>query len=135
MKKLFRNIVIASLTIIIGFTSSQLFAGNKDRAGQAGANELLVNPWAMSSGWGNAGMASVKGVDAMWSNVAGISFTNTMDINFSYTNWLAGSGTNVISFGMLFRVSESVVGGLSVMSMSFGSIDRTDTEQIGRAHV
>ncbi|MDY6436461.1 MAG: PorV/PorQ family protein [Bacteroidales bacterium] len=128
MKKLFRNIVIASLTIIIGFTSSQLFAGNKDRAGQAGANELLVNPWAMSSGWGNAGMASVKGVDAMWSNVAGISFTNTMDINFSYTNWLAGSGTNVISFGMLFRVSESVVGGLSVMSMSFGSIDRTDTE-------
>ena len=128
MKKLFKTIVIASLTIIIGLTSTELFAGNKDRAGQAGANELLVNPWAASSGWGNAGMASVKGVDALWSNVAGISFTNTLDLNFSYTDWLSGSGTNVVSFGMLFRVSESVVSGLSVMSMSFGEIERTDTE-------
>ena len=128
MKKLFKTIVIASLTIIIGLTSTELFAGNKDRAGQAGANELLINPWAVSSGWGNAGMASVKGVDAMWSNVAGISFTNTMDLDFSYTNWLAGSGTSVVSFGMLVRFSESIVGGLSVMSMNFGEIEKTTTE-------
>ena len=128
MKKLFRTIVIASLTIIIGFTSTEAFAGNKDRAGQAGANELLVNPWAASSGWGNAGMACVTGVDAMWSNVAGISFVNTMDIDFSYTNWLAGSGTTVVSFGFLTRISESIVAGLSVMSMSFGDIEKTTTE-------
>ena len=128
MKKLFRTIVIVSLTIIIGFTSTEAFAGNKDRAGQAGANELLVNPWAVSSGWGNAGMACIKGVDAMWSNVAGITFTNTLDLNFSYTNWLAGSETSVVAFGMLTRVSESVVAGLSVMSMSFGEIQRTTTE-------
>ena len=128
MKKLFRTIVIASLTIIIGFTSIEAFAGNKDRAGQAGANELLVNPWAASSGWGNAGMACVTGVDAMWSNVAGISFVNTMDIDFSYTNWLAGSGTTVVSFGFLTRISESIVAGLSVMSMSFGDIEKTTTE-------
>ena len=128
MKKLFRTIVIASLTIIIGLTSTELFAGNKDRAGQAGASELLVNPWAVSSGWGNAGMASVKGVDAMWSNVAGISFVNTMDLNFSYTNWLAGSGTSIASFGGLVRVSESIVAGLSFMSMSFGTIEKTTTE-------
>ena len=128
MKKLFRTIVIASLTIIIGLTSTELFAGNKDRAGQAGASELLVNPWAVSSGWGNAGMASVKGVDAMWSNVAGISFVNTMDLNFSYTNWLAGSGTSIASFGGLVRISESIVAGLSVMSMNFGEIQKTTTE-------
>ena len=128
MKKLFKTIVTLSLTIIIGFTSTEAFAGNKDRAGQAGANELLVNPWAASSGWGNAGMASVKGVDAIWSNVAGISFTNTIDLDFSYTNWLAGSGTSVVSFGLLARVSESVVAGISVMSMSFGELQRTDTE-------
>jgi len=125
MKKLFRTIVILSLTIIIGFTSTEVFAGNKDRAGQAGANELLINPWAASSGWANAGMASVKGVDAMWGNVAGISFVNTMDINFSYTDWLSGSGTKIIAFGAIVRVSESIVLGLDVMSMSFGEIDRT----------
>lgn len=125
MKKLFKTIVILSLTIIIGFTSTEAFAGNKDRAGQAGANELLVNPWAVSSGWGNAGMACVKGVSAMWSNVAGISFTNTLEANFSYTNWLAGSDIKVVSFGLLVRLSESLVGGLSVMSMNLGEIDRT----------
>lgn len=128
MKKLFKTIVILSLTIIIGFTSTEAFAGNKDRAGQAGANELLINPWAASSGWANAGMASVKGVDAMWGNVAGISFVNTMDINFSYTNWLAGSGTSVVSFGALVRISESMVLGLDVMSMNFGEIERTTNE-------
>ena len=128
MKKLFRTIVIVSLTIIVGFTSTEAFAGNKDRAGQAGANELLVNPWAASSGWGNAGMACIKGVDAMWSNVAGISFTNTLELDFSHTNWLSGSGTSVVSFGMLARVSESVVAGLSVMSMSFGDIKIRTTE-------
>lgn len=128
MKKLFRTIVILSLTIIIGFTSTEAFAGNKDRAGQAGANELLINPWAASSGWANAGMASVKGVDAMWGNVAGISFVNSMDINFSYTNWLAGSGTSVYSFGALVRLSESMVLGLDVMSMNFGEIEKTTNE-------
>lgn len=128
MKKLFKTIVILSLTIIIGFTSTEAFAGNKDRTGQAGANELLINPWAASSGWSNAGMASVKGVDAMWGNVAGISFVNTMDINFSYTNWLAGSGTNVASFGAIVRVSESLVLGLDFMSMNFGEIERTTND-------
>jgi len=128
MKKLFRTIVIVSLTIIIGFASTEAFAGNKDRAGQAGANELLINPWAASSGWGNAGMASVKGVDAMWGNVAGISFVNTMDINFTYTNWLAGSNTKVVSFGALVRLSESLVLGLDFMSMNFGEIERTTNE-------
>ncbi|MCQ2306075.1 MAG: PorV/PorQ family protein [Bacteroidales bacterium] len=128
MKKLFRTIVILSLTIIIGFTSTEAFAGNKDRAGQAGANELLINPWAASAGWANAGMASVKGVDAMWGNVAGISFVNTMDIDFSYTNWLSGSETSIYSFGALVRLSESMVLGLNVMSMNFGEIDKTTVE-------
>lgn len=128
MKKLFRTIVTLSLTIIIGFASTEAFAGNKDRSGQAGANELLINPWAASAGWSNAGMASVKGVDAMWGNVAGISFVNTMDIDFSYTNWLAGSDTKVVSFGAIVRISESMVLGLNVMSMNFGEIERTTTE-------
>lgn len=128
MKKLFRTIVTLSLTIIIGFASTEAFAGNKDRSGQAGANELLINPWAASAGWSNAGMASVKGVDAMWGNVAGISFVNTMDIDFSYTNWLAGSDTKVVSFGAIVRISESMVLGLNVMSMNFGDIERTTPE-------
>ena len=127
MKKLFKSIVIVSLTILVLGFSNTAFAGNKDRSGQAGATELLINPWASTAGWGNAGMSSVHGVEAMWSNVAGITATNSLDLNFSYVNWLNGSGVNSYSFGFLARVSESVVAGLYVMSFSPGEIERTTT--------
>lgn len=127
MKKLFKSIVIVSLTILVLGFSNTAFAGNKDRSGQAGATELLINPWASTAGWGNAGMSSVHGVEAMWSNVAGITATNSLDLNFSYINWLNGSEINSFSFGFLARVSESVVAGLYVMSFSPGEIERTTT--------
>ncbi|MBQ2853195.1 MAG: PorV/PorQ family protein [Bacteroidales bacterium] len=128
MKKLFKSIVIVSLTILVLGFSNEVFAGNKDRSGQAGATELLINPWAATSGWGNAGMSTVHGVDAMWGNVAGITATNSIDLNFSYTSWLKGSEVNMFSFGFLARVSESVVAGLYVMSFSPGEIYKTTTE-------
>lgn len=128
MKKLFKSIVILSLTILVLGYSNTAFAGNKDRSGQAGATELLINPWAATSGWGNAGMAMVSGVEAMWGNVAGITSTNSINLNFSYTNWLQGSGVNAYSFGFTARVSESVVAGLYVMSFNPGEIERTTTE-------
>lgn len=128
MKKLFKSIVIVSLTILVLGLSNTAFAGNKDRSGQAGATELLINPWASSAGWANAGMSSIHGVEAMWGNVAGITATNSIDLNFSYVNWLKGSDVNSYSFGFLARVSESVVAGLYVMSFNPGEIERTTTE-------
>ena len=68
-----------SLVLLIGVNAPQAFAGNEDRSGQAGAPELLINPWAASSGWGNAGMSFVKGVEAMYGNVAGISGIRGLD--------------------------------------------------------
>jgi hypothetical protein len=42
MKKLFKSIVILSLTILVLGYSNTAFAGNQDRLGQAGATELLI---------------------------------------------------------------------------------------------
>jgi hypothetical protein len=114
----------------MGLSAPQAFAGNKDRSGQAGASELLINPWAASSGWGNAGMSSVHGVDAIFGNVAGITSCRTLDANFSHTWWLQGVGndTRVSSFGFLARVGESSVLGLSFMTFSLGTIDITTTQ-------
>ena len=111
----------------MGLSAPQAFAGNKDRSGQAGASELLINPWAASSGWGNAGMSSVHGVDAIFGNVAGITSCRTLDANFSHTWWLQGVGndTRISSFGFLARVGESSVLGLSFMTFSLGVIDVT----------
>ena len=129
MKKSFGYIVL-SLVVLFGLTAPQAFAGNKDRSGQAGASELLINPWAASSGWGNAGMSSVHGLDAMFANVAGITACNSIDLNFTHTTWLMGVGndTRISSFGVLARVGESSVLGLSFMSFSIGEIPITTVE-------
>jgi hypothetical protein len=116
---------------IIGLLMAPLgdsYAGNKDRSGQAGAGELLINPWARSSGWGNVNTANVRGVEGMFINVAGIAFTNKSEFGFSYVNYLKGTGINVFTFGYTQKLGESSVLGVSVFSMTFGSIEVTTSD-------
>ena len=129
MKKTFGYIIL-SMAILLGLSAPEAFAGNKDRSGQAGASQLLINPWAASSGWGNAGMSKVHGLDAIFGNVAGITSCNRLDLNFSHTDWLHGfdNKVRISSFGVLARVGESSVLGLSFMSFSIGEIPITTTE-------
>jgi len=60
-------IILISMPII-------MFGGNEQRAGQAGASELLLNPWARSSGLSDANSASVRGLESIYSNIAGTAF-------------------------------------------------------------
>jgi hypothetical protein len=59
MKSLQKYILASLFTIAVFLPVNEMWAGNKDRAGEAGASELLINPWARSSGWGGANTASV----------------------------------------------------------------------------
>jgi len=127
MKKSFKYIVL-SLVLLFGINAPMAFAGNEDRSGQAGASELLINPWAASAGFGNAGMSFVHGVEAMYGNVAGITGIRSLDVNFSHTDWLSGSGIRISSFGLAVRVGESSVLGLSFMSFNLGEVDQTTTD-------
>ena len=112
---------------LIGFASTNtLYAGNPDRVGSAGASQLLINPWARSSGWGAANSASVRGLEALYSNVAGIAFTNKTEIIFSRSSWIADIPIN--SFGFTQKVSETGVLALAISSISIADIDRTTTQ-------
>jgi hypothetical protein len=110
------------------FTPAVSFAGNEQRAGQAGATELLINPWARSSGWAGANSASSRGLESMFLNVAGTAFTKKTELLFSRTNWLVGTDIHISSFGFTQRVGETGALGLGIMSMDFGDIDITTTE-------
>ena len=122
MKKI--SIAIA-LTFIL---SSSIHAGNEDRAGEAGASELLINPWARSSGWGGANSASVKGLEAMNLNVAGLAFTKNAELTFSNTRWLSGTDINIFNIGFAKQLGETGVLGVTVTSMDFGEIDVTTVD-------
>ncbi len=126
MKTLYRYFALILIGVLL--VPNLSFAGNKDRSGQAGASELLINPWTRSSGWGSANMSKVHGLEALWGNVGGAAFTNKSQVIFSYTDWLKGTDTKLYSFGLTQRVSESGVLGLQVMSMSFGEIEITTTD-------
>ncbi len=123
MKTLYRNLIVILIVVLIFPIAESTFAGNKDRSGQAGATELLINPWARSSGWASANMSRVRGLEAIWGNVAGTAFTPKTQIIFSNTQWLKGTGTNIMSFGLSQRVGDVGALTLAVMSMSFGEID------------
>ena len=122
------KISVLIILIISTFSVSSLFSGNQDRAGQAGASELLIDPWARSSGWGNANTACVNGLESIYLNVAGTAFTNKTELIFSRTNWLEGSGVSINNFGLSQRISKTGVLSFSVMSMSFGEIQITTVD-------
>lgn len=102
-----------------------MFAGNPDRVGSAGASHVLINPWARSSGLANANMASIRGVEATFLNVAGLAFVDRTELLFTNTQYLVGSGISINSVGLGQKVGNSGVIGLSVMTMGFGDIEIT----------
>jgi hypothetical protein len=120
---------VAIIALMLPFNNS--FAGNPQRAGQAGASELLINPWARTSGWGGANIAGVRGLEGIFSNVAGLAFTEKTELIFSQSQWLKfgdDAVADISSFGFSQKVGESAVLGFSVMSMSFGDIEITTVD-------
>jgi len=119
-------------TIVLGgmlaLSAMQVQAGNPDRSGSAGADQLLINPWARAAGLGNSSMASVTGIESTFLNVAGLAFIRKTEINFSTSNYLGGTDINISSVGFAQRVGESSVLGISVMYIGFGDIPITTTE-------
>lgn len=123
-----KRIYLILLISILGLVSSDLFAGNWQRAGQAGASQLLINPWARTSGWGEAGVACVTGYESMHLNVAGLAFTKKLEVGFNNSQYLVGSGIQINAAALAIRVGENSVLGAMVNIFSWGEIDRTSED-------
>jgi len=128
MNKTVRIFLAITLLGLLIFPFNNLKAGNEDRVGECGSQELLINPWARSSGWGGVGIANSRGIEAMYTNVAGLAFTPRTEIVFAHTIWLQGSGVGINTFGLSQKIGQTGVLGISVMSMSFGDIQITTVD-------
>ena len=131
MKNIFRIIAVVALMMLLSTESA--WAGNDRRRGTSGAMELLINPWARSTGWGSANVSCVRGLDAFYSNIAGLSFINTIEVSYTNTLLAGGksglnSGASINSFGIAVRLFDQGVLGISLMAMGFGDIDVTTVE-------
>jgi hypothetical protein len=136
MKHIYRRRLFSLALAALLIQTGSVKAGNPDRAGQAGASELLINPWARSSGWGGANSGSARGLEAQFLNVAGIAFTKKTEAIFSHTNLMQGSGMSINAFGLSQKAGEGGVIGVSLMSLSFGDIKVTtnDIPEPGQAY-
>ena len=116
MKKQLSIILIATLGL------GSVWAGNPDRAGSAGASQLLINPWAASNGLVGANMASIRGLESVFTNVAGLCFIGKNELITANSQYLSGTGISLNSVGFATRVGDSGVLGITVTSMQFGDI-------------
>ncbi len=123
-----KTLLLIALSCIINIPF--LNAGNPDRVGQAGATELLINPWARSAGWGGAFTAGISGVAAMRFNPAGILNIPNSEFTFSRTAWLSGSDIFINAFAFAQSMGEEGTDafGISIMSFDFGEIEITTVD-------
>ncbi|NND35249.1 MAG: PorV/PorQ family protein [Saprospiraceae bacterium] len=117
-------LLLLSLTLVLG-----LWAGNPDRQGEAGAYELLLNPWARSAGLHTITTSMIKGVESMRLNVAGLVHITKTEVLIGHTRYLVGTGVNLNAVGVGQRVGKNGVLGLSLVAMDFGDINVTTTDQ------
>jgi hypothetical protein len=124
MKNLYLVFIIMFI-IASSFISGRAFAGNEQRAAESGAAELLINPWARSSGWGDANVSCIAGIESVYQNIAGLAFTRKTELVFSHTWWFQGADIAMNAGGFATRVGGENGGvlGISVMSMNFGEIE------------
>ena len=117
------------VTAAVLVSTEFIFAGNPERAGQAGASQLLMNPYTRSAGWAGSNQATARGLEAQFLNIAGTAFTKKTEINFARTNWLEGSGIYINAFGLTQHIGETGVIGFGVVAVDAGKIDKTTEDQ------
>jgi hypothetical protein len=106
-----------------------VYAGNPDRQGEAGAGELLFNPWARSSGLHSMNTSSVFGVEAMRINIAGLSRINKSEFVVANSRLFEGTGLGMSAVGFATRMGTNGALGISLTSLNFGDIPITTVNQ------
>jgi|SRR6185437_5906319 len=118
-----------TITLVAGFAAimlgSAVKAGNPTRTGQSGASELLIDPWAGTSGFAGANTSCVQGIESQFLNVAGTAFTQHTEVIVGTTNYLGGSGINLDVAGLCQHVGDAGAIGITVTSLNLGSIPIT----------
>jgi hypothetical protein len=114
---------------IIALSALSTQAGNKDRSGQAAASELLVNPWAATSGVFGLNGSYVSGLEAMKLNIAGLSRTKNFEVGAVYNSYIQDAGIGIVNAGFAKRLNPKNVFGVNIMSINYGNIPITSVEK------
>lgn len=101
-------------------------AGNEERIGTAGAQELRLPVSARGLALGDGFIADVTGVEALSYNPAGTADVAGVEVYFSNLAWIADMDQNY--FGAVAKTNWGVVGA-SVNVLSIGDIEETTEDR------
>lgn len=125
-----RLISIIAILLMGVLLSPEAYAGNPDRQGEAGAYELMLNPWARAAGLNGLVVSSITGVEAMRFNPAGIGrLYGTTEAAVAHTQYMIGTGMSLTAGGLAQKIGKNGAIGLSLMALGFGDIPLTTTSQ------
>jgi hypothetical protein len=120
-----QNLIIAILIISTGFNA---IAGNKDRSGQAGATQLLVNPCAATGGVFGLNGASAMGVEALKVNIGGLAKLKTFEASANYNIYNENTKLKINNVCFGSRLNAKSVFGVQIMSVDWGEIPVTTVD-------
>lgn len=123
MKRVLYTLIISASIV------SLCFAGNPDRQGEAGAGELLLNPWARSAGLHSMTTSFASGVEALRLNPAGIGRISGREVYFGNTRLYEGSTLQHNAVGYAQRGKGNGAFGFSLAILDFGEIPVTTENQ------
>lgn len=104
------------------------FAGSPHRRGTAAAPELLIPMSAAGIGISGSGLATVRGLDAIHWNPAGLADGNfKAEAMFSHMSYIADIGVDYMAIAGSFGNLGSI--GASLQTLSMGDIDVTTIDQ------
>ncbi len=119
MKTFYNIFLSAAFTLVL---SSILMAGNPDRQGQAGAAELLLNPWAQSAGLHSMNTSTISGIESMRLNIAGLSRMSGKELVLASSRLYSGSDVTLSALGFGNKIGENGAFGVSLTSVGLGDI-------------
>ena len=118
LKRLAGVFVVASLLFMTAF------AGNTNRTGTAGAQELLIPTGAADIALAGSNVAMASGIGGLFYNPAGLSRTTFgTEAFFSHTSYLADIGVDYGAVGVTFGTTGTFAA--SFKSLAFGNIPVT----------
>jgi hypothetical protein len=116
---------IIYLLILLMVIAMEIFAGGRNRAGTAGAQELLIPVGARGTAIGGSCLSSISGVDAVFWNPAGLAGSSlSAEAMFSTMNYLADVKVN--SFAVVGNFKGFGTLAFSGRMLGFGDIPVTD---------
>jgi hypothetical protein len=118
---------VAAIVMLLAAGSAVALAGAGNRAGTNGASELLIPVGARYIGMGSVGIATSKGVEALYWNPAGSArMDHSASLFFSQMSYLADIGVSYGAVSVAFQ--DFGVMSLSLKSLAIGDIDVTTTD-------